>query len=360
MKSDINTSFFRQAPVFISRSLSSLGLSTLDDLPHLSDEFPTLLPPVIIRDFHNVTADEREKLSESFHGRNGVAYFIVMNPKEKAECGHPLIDLSKQLSDVLPLAFPIAHPAESEPVTLSTLGPPDGTLKVFQRHDQVNSQEDKELHMHQDGIGSGGSITAIALYCESGPLWGGLTCFQNALRLALELARRDMEAFEALFHPTAVTVLRRQGRNALKVVGPVLYLNGLGQPQVFLRSSGGEYEMFWSEGEALERARQFLEPLLKPFAPGTRFVQFSLPGQGCFINNRAVLHGRTKFIDDANHRRVLSRKWFADIAEDAEIKRVPGLKIWAEYASLRPDLFGEDSLRGMWLYNDTLGRNVKL
>jgi hypothetical protein len=329
-------------------------------VPPLADELSALVPPVIIQDFHNVTTEEKERLSQSFHGRYGVAYFLVMNPDEKAQLGHPLIDLSKQLSDTLPLSYPIAHPAEEEPLAVASFGPPDGTLKVFQRPDQVNSQEDKELHMHQDGVGSGGSIIGIALYCESGPLWGGFTYFQNAPRLALELARHDMEAFEALFHPTAITVIRRRGRNALKVVGPALYLNRRGEPQVFLRSTGGDYEMFWAQDEALERARRFLEPLLKPFAPGTGFVQFSLPGQGCFINNRVVLHGRTKFIDGPNHRRVLSRKWFADSAEDAEIKRVPGLKLWEDYASLRPDLFGEDQLQGAWVYEDTLGRNVKL
>lgn len=360
MASDVDTSFLNQAPVFIERSLDSLGILTLNDLPLLSNELPTLIPPVLIQDFRNVTTEEKEALSNDFYGRYGVAYFVVMNPASKAAFGHPLIDLSRQLSTRLPLSYPISHPAETDPLAATLFGPPDGTLKVFQRPDQDNSQEMRELHLHQDGIGSGGTIVAISLYCESAPLWGGFTCFQNALRLVLELARQDMEAFEALFHPTAITVIRRQGHNALKVTGPVLYLNAQGKPQVFLRAAGGDYEMLWLQKEALTRARGYLETYLKPFAMGTGFVQFGIPGQGCFIHNRIVLHGRTKFMDGPRQKRVLARKWFADAAENAQMKRVPGLKILEDYASLRPDLFGEEVLHGIWGYDDALGCNVRL
>jgi len=357
---DVTTRFLNQAPIFIERSLISLGIPSLNDLPLFSNELPTPIPPILVQDFCKVTIEEKEALSNAFYSRYGVAHFIVMNPDSKPAFGHPLIDLSHQLSDTLPLSNPISHPAEMEPLAETLFGPSDGTLKVFQRSDQDNSQETRELHMHQDGIGSGGTIVAISLYCESAPLWGGFTCFQSALRLALELARQDIEAFEALFHPTAITVIRRKGRNSLKVTGPVLYLNAQGEPQAFLRADGGEYEMFWLQKEALTRARDFIKTYLKPFALGTGFVQFALSGQGCFIHNRTILHGRTRFMDSPHQKRVLARKWFADTAENAKIKHVPGLKILEDYAALRPDLFGEEVLKGVWGYDDALGCNVRL
>jgi hypothetical protein len=357
---DVDISFYNQASIFLERALRSFGISSLSGLRQISNELPTLIPPILINDFRRVSIEEKEALSNAFYGRYGVAYFIVMNPDSEASFGHPLIALSRQLTDVLPLSYPITHPAEIEPLAEALFGPPDGTLKVFQRADQDNSQEMKELHMHQDGIGSAGTIVTIALYCESAPLWGGFTCFQNALRLVLELARQDIEAFEALFHPMAITVIRRQGDNALKVTGPVLYLNAQGDPQIFLRAEGGDYDMFWYKNEALLRARRFLSTYLKPFSFGTGFVQFSAQGQGCFIHNRIVLHGRTRFMDGPCQRRVLARKWFADTAENATVKRVPGLKILNDYASLRPDLFGEEVLQGIWRYNNGEGCNVRL
>jgi hypothetical protein len=360
MTSDVDASFLDQAPVFIDRSVISLGISRLSDLPPFSKEPPTPISPILIRDFRHVTTEERGALTKAFYGRYGVAYFIVMNPDSKAEFGHPLIDLSRQLSGTLPLSFPISHPGEADPTACALFGQSDSTLKVFQRSDQDNSKETKELHMHQDGVGSGGSVVVIALYCDSAPLWGGFTCFQNAVCLVLELARQDMEAFESLFYPTALTVIRRRGRNALKVTGPVLYLNSEHKPQAFLRATGGDYEMLWLEKEALTRARVFLTPYLKPFATGTGFVQFAIPGQGCFVHNRIVLHGRTRFTDGPGQKRVLARKWFADTAENAELKRVPGLNILEKYAALRPDLFGEEMLQGVWSYDDALGYNLRV
>ena len=65
--------------------------------------------------------------------------------------------------------------------------------------------------MHQDGVGRAGTVVASGLYCDNGPIWGGFTCFQNGLRLALELAKVDWPALESPFDPGCFL---RRGRDA--------------------------------------------------------------------------------------------------------------------------------------------------
>jgi hypothetical protein len=352
--------FLDQVPTFLDQALTVLEVTSLNSLSNISEEMPTALHPTVIKDLNNLSRNEKIRLADAFFGKHGVSYFVVNAASTSQSHQHPLLILSDQLSDVLPLKCPISHPGEADRKSLELFGSNDGTLKVFQRDDQESSLESKELHLHQDGVGLGGSLAAVGLYCESGPLWGGFTCFQNGLRLALELARLDMEAFESLFRPTALTILRRTGPKALRVTGPVLYLNEFGQPQVFLRAQGGEYEMTWLQDDALKRARIFLEQYLKPFALASSLAQFSIAGQGCFIRNSIVLHGRTTFIESGTLKRVLARKWYTDSFEHARIMQVPGLRLMDKYAAFRPDLFGPDLLRGTWIFDDELGTNIQL
>ena len=352
--------FLEQVSTFLDQALTVLEVTSLNSLSSISDETPTVVPPTVIQDLHNVSRNEKIRLADAFFGKHGVSYFVVNAASASEGHKHPLLILSDQLSEVLPLNYPISHPGEADQKSLELFGSNDGTLKVFQRDDQESSLESKELHLHQDGVGMAGTLAAIGLYCESGPLWGGFTCFQNGLRLALELARLDWEAFEALFRPTALTILRRAGPKALRITGPVLYLNEFGQPQVFLRAAGGEYEMNWLQDDALGRARRFLERYLKPLGPGSSFAQLSIAGQGCFIRNSIVLHGRTTFIESETLKRVLARKWYTTSFENDRIMQVPGLRLMDKYAALRPDLFGPDRLRGTWRFDDELGTNIQL
>ncbi len=346
--------FLQQAPSFIDQALAALGVGAMVDLPPI-DNLPSPVNPVCVRDLLQVSDEEKADLARMFYGRQGVAAFSLAKPSYARK--HPLIELASQLSDALPLMYPIAHPGESDRGALTHFGSPDGTLKVFQRSDQKTSLQSEELHLHQDGVGLAGAVVAVGLYCESGPLWGGLTCFQNALRLVVELARIDLSAFASLFLPSALTILRTGGR-ALQVTGPVLYLNTMGQPQLFLRAEGGEYEMRWLSDPAISRARDFLRYYLRPLAPSSNFVQLSVEGQGCFIRNAVVLHGRTRFVEGDSRKRILARKWFALTAAEALMKQVPGLRILDAYAVLRPDLFGKEVLSGHWRYDEAALANV--
>lgn len=356
MNSHFNREFLRQIPSFLNQTLSMLGVNSVDALGPLSGDLAAQLEPVLIRDPKQITEEEKRQLRLAFYGREGVAAFVLAEPDCLGE--HPLLLVARQITDILPVAYPIAHPAEEETRAGTVQDKYDGTLKVFQRADQVTSHQTRYLHMHQDGVGLGGGVATVGLYCENGPLWGGLTVFQNVLRLAAELARVDFEAFRSLFSPRALTITRKTGNKALRITGPVLYLNTLSQPQVFLRAAGGDYEMSWAKSSALLTAKEFFETYLRPFAAGSRFLPLSTRGQGCFVSNPVVLHGRTTFFDYGVRKRVLARKWFGLAAEDTRIKQVPGLNILKDYAALCPELFGDDMLRGRWKYDDVSGRNI--
>jgi len=343
---------------FVKASLPSVGVSQLEELGPVTDELPASLVPLILGDYRTLTMYELHALRAAFFGRHGVAYFVVTE-QPRAPGPHPLLDIAIQISDQIPTKYPVSHPGEDDPEAVSIVGRPDGTLKVFARQGRTDSAETVELHMHQDGVGRAGTLVASGLYCDSGPIWGGFTCFQNGLRLGLELAKVDWPAFESLFDPGTLTLVRI-GRNGIKITGPVLYFGEGGEPQVFLRADSGEYSMTWATAEPVQRARDFLLPFLRPFALGSSFVSLHSRGQGCIFRNQAVLHSRTRFINGrtAHGQRVLSRKWFASGPKYCGKMRVPGFVIHSTYAEAFAAISAPHLLRGCWAYNNETGDNT--
>ena len=94
--------------------------------------------------------------------------------------------------------------------------------------------------------------------------------FQNIVSLSLVLARKDQDAFSSLFLPDAIKALRPRGKGAIEVTTPVLFLNELNVPQVFLRIETGEYKIGWrGDCPPLVRAAEFLKKHARPFSPGS-------------------------------------------------------------------------------------------
>jgi alpha-ketoglutarate-dependent taurine dioxygenase len=348
--------FVAMADLFASLMLETLGLSDLRDVPQCPRACQPL-EPVVIEDFRRLTAAERDRLRAAYHGRHGVAALSVLNPDDAPTAAHPLFDIAHQLSDVLPLQFALPHPMESHSDTIRPHGKADGTVKV---HDvekdategyREQGETSESFEMHHDGLGSGGTVETVFLYCDTAPLWGGFTFFQDICALSLELAQIDYEAFRWLFVPDAIAILRPRGKGALKVTCPVLYVNEAGRPQSCFRRPSGEYTVQWRESSpALQRARIFLTERTGAFDQGSTFTHFSRPGDACIIRNERVAHGRTRFLDSGKHRRCLSRKWYMRRAIDAIYKHVPGTSVLESYGSLFPDLSGPDVLRGEWNY----------
>ncbi|GAA4233701.1 hypothetical protein GCM10022254_36730 [Actinomadura meridiana] len=68
----------------------------------------------------------------------------------------------------------------------------------------------------------------------------------------------------------------------------------------------------------------YLESLLR--RPGTAVHVEPRPGDMEFVNNHAVIHSRTGFVDDADHRRRLHRLWISRGAAGRPL--VPALRRW--------------------------------
>jgi len=346
-----------------------LGADRLENLPDPTDRLAAPLPPVVIDDYRQLDSKSISAIASAYWGENGAALFIVLNPSAPGHKSHPLLEIAEQLSDVLPLRFPVDHPMEGHPEAASRFGTSDGTLKIYDletKDSKIGYREQAEtseqFDAHNDGLGYAGAVEAFILYADSAPLWGGYTYFQNVISLCLGLARKDPDAFTSLFLPDAITALRPRGKGAIKVTTPVLFMNELNIPQVFLRVETGEYRISWRDDcRPLARAAEFLNKYSRPFSPGSTFVNLNRHGAGCVVRNGWVVHGRTPFLNGnaRSDTRVLARKWFMTRPEHAAYKHVRGMHILKQYADIYPDRFGAHALEGHWNYDPKFDKNIR-
>src|SRR5205807_1929116 len=310
--------FLRQSDEFIAQALLELGLKRINDLPKIIERPATEIRPLVIDRPYDLSEDEKAQLVQDFTSEQGIAFFSVRGIAGRGIGHHPMFDLVQQLRFSLRLDYPLEHPLERHPDVIKRFGFWDGTVKIFDLKisDPSRYKEQGEtsgsFDFHHDGLGSGGTVDVVLLFMDSPAASGGTLYFANMVRLGLELARIDIEAFRALFIPDALNILRPRGKGALLVQCPALYLNDSRQPSSFFRVGCGEYRVVWKSGiPALDRARLFLECYARPFGNGTYFLNMGSRGDGCFVNNRLVAHGRTAFENDeiTGKFRVLSRKW---------------------------------------------------
>jgi Taurine catabolism dioxygenase TauD, TfdA family len=345
---------YRSAPVSLERFLGSPCLP---------------LEPIVVDELASPGARACHLAGEAVSGSgSGVALLVpVRFDRHDGRLRHPLLALAAALRAGVDLGLPVAHPMEGHPEAVARLGRPDGTLKLYdlpipEHVDKYREQaETNELFAaHNDGLGYAGLIQHAVLTLDRAALAGGYTYFTNLVALAPALAAADPAAFAALFLPDAITALRARGKGAIRVTSPVFFLGRSGQPQVFFRIASGEYVIEWRDHPALARARDILERVCAPFAPGSRFVQLMRPGDTVVINNRHVVHGRTAFIDPPDGGRVLARKWFVERAEDAVYRHVPGMAVHPRWAELFPQRFCGEAIEGEWHYDATAARNIKI
>lgn len=159
--------------------MESLGLSDLGDLPDLAARRPEPLPPVIIDDYRTLTAQAISDIARCYLGEHGVAHFIVQNPEDVGSKSHPMLDIAEQLSNALPLRFPVDHPMEGHPEAVSRFGPADGTLKIYDLETRdgllgyrEQAETSEQFDAHNDGLGYAGAVEAFMLYADFAPLWG--------------------------------------------------------------------------------------------------------------------------------------------------------------------------------------------
>jgi hypothetical protein len=123
--------FVEQKELFLATALRMLGADRLENLPDPTDRLAAPLPPVVIDDYRQLDSKSISAIASAYWGENGAALFIVLNPSAPGHKSHPLLEIAEQLSDVLPLRFPVDHPMEGHPEAASRFGTSDGTLKIY-------------------------------------------------------------------------------------------------------------------------------------------------------------------------------------------------------------------------------------
>jgi len=295
---------------------------------------------------------------------------IASNPEEAPSQSRPLFDLCAQLTGLLDLQHPFAFPLVGHPEAVKRFGGNDGTFKVYDLPKPMGgptyreiAETSEQFDVHVDGLGFGGALQTFILWMDSAPLFGGFGFLYDMFAIGTALAEEDMEAFRHLFVPDTFVTIRPRGKGAIKVVSPVFYIDDFGRPHVHFRKDAGEYRTHWRSGcPALDRARAFLHHFTEPFSTGSSFVPFTRPGCAVICRNRDIAHGRTAFIDGPrpNQRRVLSRKWFMTTEDAMVYRHVPGLAMRNDIANIAPELFGDQQLKGQWLYDQTHDKNVRV
>lgn len=360
--SDRELAFVAQHRPFVDQCLKRYGFRSIDDVPPIEDAPARVLDPTVISNPSELSDGERKSLAADLQSELGVAYFATEGVWQRSN-EHAIHVLAGQLEDLLPLSHPVEHPMEKHERVLEVASQHDGTAKVFSAAASAGAASSTNaVESHIDGLGCVGTVALSMLFMESPPLAGGLTHFRNVARLSLDLARRDPEAFQALFLPDMIEVLRNRGSWALRVVGPVLFLGVDGCPRIFVRAPGGEYEVRWRQDSGpARRAAEYLQRHLPALAPGSTVLSMSRPGHGCIFDNSVVAHGRTAFIDGEEQatRRVLARKWYACDAACQEFRHAPGVWVHEDYAGSYPELFGEDARSGIWAFDAGKLQNVR-
>jgi Taurine catabolism dioxygenase TauD, TfdA family len=360
-----NEPFLRQAEEFkryftrkysLNHPLGPVDLPTMDVRP---------LEPVIVDDVMELSRAERQAIHDQYYSQYGIATFVAKRTPGRDD--QPLLALTEQLKDDIDLYYPITHPKETNGIRGGMLRPTGGVRIYDDRSGQVfATSNNNDFVLHQDGLGSAGSVRTVILYMECPPLVGGYSYFQNLVHVALNLASTDEEAYRKLFLPDAITITRPTGSRALQVTGPVLYIDDEGHARVnFVGVSPahpvGDYEVRWSSDADARRGLEYLLLHSRPFAPRSVFCHLSRAASGIIFDNTCLVHGRTAFVDatEVGGQRVVWRKWFASNQRNSGYRHAPGLRLAPELSSLRPDLFGDELLDGEWRYSESGGTNVR-
>ncbi len=167
------------------------------------------------------------------------------------------------------------------------------------------------LKWHTDGYynNSAERIAAFQLHCVQPAAQGG----DNALldhELAYILLRDANPDFvAALTQPDAMTIPAREDEEGVArpaQTGPVFSVqNGL----LHMRYTARKRSIAWKATPLIREAVSFLEDLLASSFPYIFHARLA-PGMGLICNN--VLHGRTAFQDDTEHKRLIYRARFYD------------------------------------------------
>lgn len=241
---------------------------------------------------------------------------------------HPMIRALRAAEGLLRLGQEIEHPLERDPRDVTQ--PFEGVMTVRTVPQSGIALSSDAMPLHQDGLGSAGSIRFVAMCLDSGPSTGGTQLYSNVLAHGLALAHENWERFVEATRVDALTVTRHTGKQHASVTGPLFYLDESGLPAAHFRGVGGEYAITPNPDVA-----RWFGGFADRLAESAQVEQLE-PGDGIVVDNLAMAHARDAFAESDGAVRRLSRKWYAI--------RPDRTAVWArEPFRLDPAVYGSGS-----------------
>jgi hypothetical protein len=150
----------------------------------------------------------------------------------------------------------------------------------------------------------------MVLYCVQNALRGGENALLDHEIAYMHLRDNNPDFIRALMHSEAMTIPANvvNGREIrAQRSGPVFSVNGEGK--LHMRYTARTRSVVWRDDELTSQATACLTAFLNSDSPYILRAGLQ-PGQGLICNN--ILHDRSGFDEDDNHRRLIYRLRYYD------------------------------------------------
>lgn len=170
----------------------------------------------------------------------------------------------------------------------------------------------KPIHWHTDGYYNEEQrkIHSMVLYCVQNALRGGENALLDHEIAYIHLRDNNPDYIRALLHPQAMTIPANiiNGREIRPDrSGPVFSIDTNGS--LHMRYTARTRSVIWRDDALTQEATACLTEFLASDSPHIMRAVLE-PGQGLICNN--VLHDRSGFEEDENHKRLLYRLRYYD------------------------------------------------
>ena len=173
----------------------------------------------------------------------------------------------------------------------------------------------KPIHWHTDGYYNEErrKINGMVLYCVQNALRGGENALLDHEIAYIHLRDSNPEYIRAFLHPQAMTIPANIiNNNEIRPArtGPVFSVNDSGA--LHMRYTARTRSISWRDDELTREATDCLSEFLASDSPYILRAGLN-PGMGLICNN--ILHDRSGFDEDDNHRRLIYRLRYYDRAD---------------------------------------------
>ncbi len=188
-------------------------------------------------------------------------------------------------------------------------------VKENGRHGGYIPYSNKRLSWHTDGYYNPPeqTVRAIVMHCVRPAAAGGENTYLDPEILYIQLRDQNPEWIAALMQPDAMTIppnLENGEEIRAETKGPVFSVDNYGY--LHMRYSARTKNIEWAANGHIKQATDFITAFLASDSP--YIFRYRLEeNEGVISNN--VLHNRSAFEDDEQHKRLLFRARFYDRAD---------------------------------------------